>query len=302
MRGIIFDILRFAIHDGPGIRCTAFLKGCPLHCIWCHNPEGISSEPEIAYLPSRCIHCSECVRSCSYGAINLHEGSITIDRKRCVRCLCCAQICPSNAMLHKDREITTEELIEEFAKDEVFFKHSNGGITLSGGEPLYQPDFVAEILKLSRNRGFHTAVETCLYSSCHVLDKLISLPDLWIVDLKVMNEQLHKKLTGQSNSLILRNYEKLVEEKYPLLTRLPIIPGYTDSEENLLSLGHYIAKLNPDATVELMFYNPLSETKYKNYRMDYSLSELKSYISVQKKSYIELLSRTGVDIINTTML
>ena len=297
MTGEIFDIKRFAVHDGPGIRCTAFLKGCPLRCIWCQNPEGLRAGTEIAYLPLQCIGCGACTGACQSGAIRLDSGGITIDRNSCTRCGACADICPTGAILPKGREISPAELVAELAKDEVFFRSSNGGITLSGGEPLFRSEFTAEVLRLAKVRGYHTAVETCLYLSTDTFRQLIDLPDLWIVDLKIWDDKAHQRMTGRSNRLILANYEQLVRSGQAVLTRIPVIPDCTDAEENLTSLGRYIAEVNPVGKVEPLFYNPLAESKYRNYGIDYPLLGTGPYTAEAQNGFRRMIAATGANVL-----
>jgi len=297
MTGELFGIKRFAVHDGPGIRCTAFLKGCPLRCIWCHNPEGVRKGTELGYLPLQCIRCGDCVTQCPHDVIRLDCNGAAINRTRCTRCGVCADGCPAGALFVKGRTLTAAELIEECSKEEVFFQSTGGGITLSGGDPLFQPEFTAEVLRMAKGKGYHTAVETCLYATKDVLDALIELPDLWIVDLKIWDDKEHQKLTGQTNQQILRNYERLIDAGKPLMTRIPIIPGCTDSKENLVSLGQYIAKQNPGSVVEPMFYNPLAESKYKNYDMPYSLFDALPYTAAQQQRFRAIIATAGINVI-----
>ncbi|MCL2162841.1 MAG: glycyl-radical enzyme activating protein [Oscillospiraceae bacterium] len=318
MIGEVFDILRFAVHDGPGIRCTAFFKGCPLNCIWCHNPEGKKSGHEVCCLPTLCIGCASCIKVCQNSAISFsHDDSVVLDknkvcnphikinRQKCVNCANCAKVCPSGAIMTKGRLMTANELVEEFSKEDVFFHASNGGITISGGEPLFQPEFMAEVLKKANEKGYHTTVETCLFASADVFNNLIILPNLWIVDLKIFDENEHKKMTGVSNLSILCNYERLAtvmqsnEGQFTsaMITRIPVIPNYTDSEENLIALGEYISRVNPGCKVELMFYNPLGESKYKNLDLDYPLFGVGQYTAAQQSNFQDLVASTGVEVV-----
>ena len=297
MTGEVFDIKRFAVQDGPGLRATAFLKGCPLGCVWCHNPEGKRPGLEIGTLPLQCIGCGACLKVCQSGAIRLEGSGIAIARERCTRCGLCASACPAGAILARGRELTAAALVEELAKEEVFFKSSGGGVTLSGGEPLAQPAFMTEVLGLAKERGYHTAVESCLHAPAHLFEGLIKLPDLWIADLKLWDAGAHQKLTGLSNQLILQNYARLAESGQAVLTRIPIIPGCTDAEENLLSLGRYIARVNPHSKVELIFYNPLAGAKYKNYDLDYPLFGAGPYAQEEQRSFRGLVAATGVCVI-----
>ncbi len=293
MTGEIFDIKRFAVHDGPGIRVTAFLKGCPLRCAWCHNPEGRRPGVEICLLKPQCVGCGACAKACPNGAL-VFGGAPSIRRERCIRCGMCAKACPAGAIAAKGEQITAEELVAEFSKEEIFFQTSNGGVTLSGGDPLFQPKFTAATLRLARARGYHTALETCLYAEPSVFEALLDLPDLWIVDIKLMDEEEHKKKTGRSNAPILENYRRLAASGREMLTRIPVIPGYTDSIDNLKAIGSFIAATSPIREAELMFYNPLAESKYQSYDMEYGLFRAKPYTEEQKDYYRKILAGSGV--------
>lgn len=297
MTGEVFDVKRFAIHDGPGIRCTAFLKGCPLNCAWCHNPEGKRPGFEIGYFPYQCIGCGACIDVCQNGAISYDAGGIVIDRVKCMRCGKCGSVCPSKAIVTKGAEMTADALMEKFTKDEVFFQTSGGGITMSGGDPLYQPEFTVKVLRMAKEKGYHTAVDTCLYAPDDIIHMLMDLTDLWIVDLKIWDDNVHKEMTGQTNRLIFANYEKLAESGRVLLTRIPVIPGYTDARENLTALGRYIAKVNPGGKVELMFYNPLAESKYKNFNIQYTLFGTGQYTEKQQEEFRKIIAVTGACVI-----
>lgn len=291
--GEIFDIKRFALHDGPGIRCTAFLKGCPLSCIWCHNPESQRSGPEICSNPQACIHCGKCISVCPNQALQFADEKIEIDRNRCNRCGKCSNCCPAKALTLKGYQISDKALMQEFKKESVFFA-SSGGITLSGGEPLLQADFSRSVLQKSKEHNFHTAIESCLFASTEVLESLIDFVDLWICDIKLYDEDEHKKLTGSSNRIIFQNYEYLLRRNCQILTRIPVIPSCTDSEKNLFSIGKYIALNNPEGSVELMFYNPLGESKYKSYGMDYKLNGVDPYIKQEQENFKKIVASTGI--------
>lgn len=297
MVGELFDLKRFTLHDGPGIRCTAFLKGCPLDCIWCHNPEGKRSEMEICTIQSLCNGCENCVHACPCHAIELDMGRVAINQDKCTHCGTCAVVCNTNAIITKGWEITAAALVEEFSKDEVFFKHSEGGVTLSGGDPMFQPLFTSEVLRLAKERGYHTAVETCLYVSSGVFNRMIDLPDLWIVDLKIWDAEEHFRLTGQTNQLIHQNYERLAQSGKQMITRIPVIPGCTDGKDNLVEMGRYISKVNPRSKVELIYYNTLAESKYRNNNLEYPLAGAPAYTMAEQQVFREMLAASGLEII-----
>ncbi len=294
MKGEIFDIKRFAVHDGPGIRATAFLKGCPLDCIWCHNPEGKRAGVDIRYNPRACIRCGACAAACPESAICL-EGGIQIERTKCARCGRCALVCPASAISAAGYEIGADELIREFKKEEIFFRET-GGITLSGGDPLFQPRFAKAVLEKAKEAGCHTAIETCLYAPEDVIESLIGAVDLWIADIKHLDAHEHRRLTGVENGPILSGYELLVKRGCKLLTRVPVIPGATDSPENLRAIGRYIAAVNQKGEVELMFYNSLGESKYAAYGLGGAMKG-ETYSAARKKEIVNLMAGTGINLV-----
>jgi pyruvate formate lyase activating enzyme len=210
MTGIVFDIKRFAIHDGPGIRSSVFMKGCPLNCLWCQNPEGISVKPVLWYFSSKCIKCDECVSSCPVDALSSGGSDpryIKIDHDKCTLCGRCTEVCPTSALSICGEDRSTEWVVDELLKDRVFYEKSNGGITLTGGDPLYQYDFSLSILKAIKEYGIHTAVETAMFSSEEILLSFVPYTDLFLVDIKLLDNEEHTESTGVDNRVIKRNFE-----------------------------------------------------------------------------------------------
>lgn len=269
----VFDIKRFALHDGPGIRTTAFLKGCPLSCIWCQNPEGITARPVLWYAASRCIGCGKCVEICPSGALS---PAIDIDRYACTRCGACVTACPSGALHWDSREYTARELAEQLLKDAVFYESSGGGITLSGGEPMACPDFSLEVLDICGSRGFHTAIETSLFASRKTVNRFIPLTDLFLADLKIIDDEAHRKHTGVSNRLILENLRHVAKAGKALIVRVPLIPGITDTRENIEGISRFVSALEEDVPVELLSFNPLAESKYRTLGLPYPFADVLS--------------------------
>ena len=266
MKGNIIDIERFAIHDGPGIRSTVFLKGCPLHCLWCQNPEGIKDEINLWYFEKKCIRCHRCINACRNKAITIgkkDEPHILIDRDKCTKRADCTHICPTNALVFDGRNLSSEEVVKILLGDKKFYKNSNGGITISGGDPFYQYKFSIEILKSCKKEKIHTAIETCLYTKKRIIDEFIGIVDLFIIDLKIFDSELHKKYTGKDNVIIKSNFKYLSTNGVKILIRIPLIPNITATNINLRGIARFVNEVNSDIPIELINYNPLCKSKYK---------------------------------------
>ena len=234
MTGRIFDIKRYSVHDGPGIRTTVFLKGCALNCLWCHNPESIDPGPELMHWPARCKRCHACLKACPAGALAADaEGAVLIDRSKCDLCGRCAEACLYDAMQIVGREATVDEIVAEVERDRVFFEQSGGGVTLSGGDPLAQPAFAEALLEACRSRGLHTAVDTAGAASPEAFERLTRHADLVLFDLKVIDEERHKASTGVSNAAILENLKRLVAAGREVWVRVPLVPGVNDDDDNV---------------------------------------------------------------------
>lgn len=264
--GIIFKIKRFSVHDGPGIRTSVFLKGCPLNCIWCHSPEGITSDISIWYNQNICIACEKCVQVCPNSALELiksDEPFIQIARNLCNSTGDCVRICPTNAMQFTGSVAKISEIIIEIEKDLAYYRTSGGGVTLTGGEPLYQPDFSAGILEECKKRKIHTAIETSLYCDREVLKRISENIDLFIIDMKIFDPDQHKYYTGKSNESIKDNFQYIAKSGKDILVRIPLINKITDTELNKKAIIGYVHKLNEKIPVEFINYNPLAENNYK---------------------------------------
>jgi glycyl-radical enzyme activating protein len=270
MTGIVFDIKRFAVHDGGGIRSTLFLKGCPLHCLWCQNPEGIRPEPELRHSPGKCLGCRTCVKTCPHGAI-VWKGRVSISQDECARCGACVAACPGGALEIAGREMTAKQAAEELLRDRVFFG-KEGGVTLSGGEALAQPEFAREVLALCKAAGADTAVETSLFASRRSLEQILPVTDHFLADIKVLDRERHCRFTGGSNEPILQNFEFLLKRHADVLARTPLIPGCTATEENVRAIARYLVSLDPDIPYELLNFNPLCRSKYAAMDRDYPVT------------------------------
>ncbi len=264
--GTIFDVKKFSIHDGPGIRTTIFFKGCPLACLWCHNPESQAREPELMFLESRCIGCGACREACGPGAI---AADLTVDTERCTLCGNCVAACYAEAREMVGQEMTVSGVMAEIERDVPFYDESGGGVTFSGGEPLAQPDFLLALLQACREREIHTAVDTCGFAPWQVLDKIRRHVDLFLYDLKLMDEAEHIRYTGVSNKLILKNLEMLAERGHDITLRVPIIPGINDSDEHIRQLGAFAATLPHLKQVDLLPYHHIAAEKYQRLGKSY---------------------------------
>lgn len=269
--GIVFDIRRYSIHDGPGIRTTVFLKGCALSCLWCHNPESQASGPDLVLRENRCIKCGACVETCPHGAITWTDDGPVTDRSKCRRDGRCATVCYAEARALAGRTMTVDEVMEIVERDRPFYEESGGGLTLSGGEPLLQPYFSAALLKAAKARGIHTALDTCGHASWKSLDRLRRDVDLFLYDLKVMDEGRHRLYTGAPNHRILENLRALAARGHRIVLRVPVVPGINDDEENLEALRRFAAGLPNLAGLDLLPYHRIGVDKYARVGRTYPL-------------------------------
>lgn len=256
MTGRVFDIKRYSIHDGPGIRTTVFLKGCPLRCLWCHNPEGIDPAAELMHWPSRCSRCYACVAACPVRAICKDSaGAVAVDKTKCDLCGKCAEACLYDAMQIVGSEMTVGDLVHEIEKDRVFYEQSGGGATVSGGDPLAQPAFLEELLRALRSRGIHTAVDISGFAPADLRDRIAGLTDLVLYDLKIMDETKHRELTGVSNAPILENLKRLAANGTEVWVRIPLMAGVNDDDKNIDGAIAFLKTLGNLKTVGLLPYH-----------------------------------------------
>jgi len=275
LTGVTFNVQRFSTEDGPGIRTTVFFKGCPLRCAWCHNPEGLSPRPELMWYDVRCIGARDCLSACPVDALELTSQGMRIDRAKCTACGDCAEACPAGALEVIGREWRPEELLAEVQKDTVFYETSGGGVTLSGGEPMAQADFVLAFGRLCREAELHLALDTCGAAAWEQYQQMLPLVDLALFDLKIFDPERHRINTGVDNGRILDNARRIAAAGTPMWIRTPIIPGYTADAANIAALGAFIAAELPTVQRwDLLAYTNLGQPKYHRLDRPYALENV----------------------------
>ncbi|MBP8613940.1 MAG: glycyl-radical enzyme activating protein [Firmicutes bacterium] len=306
-KGTIFNIQKFSVHDGPGIRTTVFFKGCPLRCKWCHNPEGQSMTRELVVYDSRCVRCGSCLKVCPQNAIrfiDLDSGvriqedllvlgrkdtAVVTDREKCTVCGECVFSCPSGAREIAGKEVSSDYVLEEVIKDRIFYEQSGGGVTFSGGEPLMQPAFLKELCVMSKHEGISVAVDTSGYAPWNQIESIIPFVDTFLYDIKTMDPQKHLEYTGVSNSLILENLKKLSEVNANIIGRIPIVPGMNDDRQSVEDIGEYLSGLNVKKANILPYHN-IGIDKYERLGKTYELSDVpepKDEDMLRVKAYLE---------------
>lgn len=266
VKGMIFNVQKFSVHDGAGIRTLVFFKGCPLRCRWCSNPESQLFTPERAFNPSRCLTaevCGRCSKACPTGAMSVVEGLNFYDRSKCTGCGACVKACPTSAQSFYGYESSVEDIIRKVEEDDVFYARSRGGITLSGGEALAQPEFALALLREARHHRISTTIETCGCYPTEVLAEACTLLDQLIFDIKTLDEEKHKKFTGRDNRQILKNINYVFEHfpKLPVLIRTPVVPGFNDTEEEIMAIRRMIP-FRPNIQYEALTYHRMGQPKY----------------------------------------
>jgi glycyl-radical enzyme activating protein len=266
--GKVFEIQRFSIHDGPGIRTTVFFQGCPLHCAWCHNPEGITDHPMLSFIPARCIGCGRCLVLCQRGAHKLVDGQHVLDRKICQTCGACTRECWAGALEMSGKEMSVEEVMKVVLRDHHFYETSDGGLTISGGEPLKQARFAKALLSAAKTAGLHCCVETSGFVLQKTLLSVQPLVDLFLYDIKEIDEAKHREFTGVSNKRILANLRALYATGALIRLRLPVVPGYNDSSEYFAGVAQLAAEMPRLEGVEVLPYHRLGESKLERFGID----------------------------------
>ncbi len=272
MNGLVFNIQRFSVNDGPGIRTTVFLKGCPLHCRWCHNPESISQDKELILREDRCLRCGDCMKECKNGAIQEIDGAFVTLRGKCLTCGDCLKVCYADAREIVGKEMSVEDLLKEVAKDRVFFDQSGGGVTFSGGEPLLQYEFLTAALEECKRRSLHTAVDTTGFTTPSILERVSMSVDLFLYDLKTLDDRKHVEYTGVSNRLIVENLKSLTRWGETVIMRVPVIPGVNDSVDDIHALGAFVSSLEVVPEIQLLPYHQTGIDKYHRLGTEYKMN------------------------------
>lgn len=294
--GTIFDIRKYSVHDGPGIRTTVFLKGCPLRCWWCHNPESQLPQRELIFRETRCIACRSCLERCPQSAIHWDTTAPVTDSERCDLCGECLEACPTGARDIAGKEMTPAEVMAAVRRDIVFYDESGGGVTFSGGEPMRQPVFLEQLLRACKAEEIHTALDTCGYTPWDALERVQPFVDLFLYDLKLMDDELHRKYTGVSNRVILANLQKLVSAGSRVIVRIPLIPGITDTQENISQIGAFLQSTGGITRVDILPYHNTAVQKYHRLSRDYQLNDARTQSEEQMQCIAQTLISYGLQV------
>ena len=301
MEGNIFDIQRFCVHDGPGIRTVVFFKGCPLRCIWCHNPESQKSEVSIACYLNKCIGCGACAVACKEACISVSDKGRVFDRAKCVKCGNCAKACLTGAIECLGKRMTAGDILDEVCRDNNFYKNSGGGMTVSGGEPLAQPRFLLELLRGARERGVSVCIETCGFAPKDVMAEVAKYTDVFLFDIKETDNERHERLTGVPFSPIEENLMMLNSMGARIILRCPLVPDINTREEHLRGIARIASRLNNLIEVNVMAYHLLGNGKYDALDMKNEMSGAEAMSPEQKKECISFISKSITEISGRTV-
>jgi len=292
--GLIFNIQRFSIHDGPGIRTTVFLQGCNLRCFWCHNPESNPTRPVVEFFPDKCILCGLCVEACPEGAQKIEGDQRLYFRDLCQTCGKCVDECYARALVMPAREMSAEQVLAEVHRDRDYYNDSGGGVTFSGGEPFLQKEFLLELLQLSKRAGLHTAVDTAGNLPFDWIAEALPYTDLFLFDCKVMDEERHRTVTGVSNRRILENLRQLGDGRIPVWVRVPVIPGVNDTPREITAIAEFLSDLPGIEQVELLPFHHLGAGKYESLGMEYASQPLKPPSESQMEELVRILENRNL--------
>lgn len=303
--GTVFNIQRFTVHDGPGIRTEIFIKGCTLRCKWCSNPESFLEKEQVGVFPTKCIgteKCGDCADICPQGAetLRFRDGKIEeIDRTKCTDCMKCTTVCPTDSLKAWGRKMTVDEVMKLVLADRAFYDNTGGGVTISGGEALFQWEFVLEILKRCKEEGIHTCVESALNINRSVVEAVLPYCDMLITDIKMMDAEQHKKYTGAGNGLILDNIRYISSKRIPMVIRLPIIPGVNNNLHHVREVGRFMTEAMKERPVQVQFlrFRRLGEEKYRSLGMPYRMEDVdpeRNAFEADIKEMVEVLRKFGL--------
>lgn len=293
----LFAIKRYALHDGPHIRTTVFLKGCPLSCHWCHNPEGLARQVEIVFIADRCIGCGECIEKCPQQALSPRlQGGILRNRSLCTNCRLCVDTCPALAHEATGWHTDVQAVLAEIKKDLPFYDTSGGGVTFSGGEPLMQSEFLLQLLKACGNLQIHRTVDTTGYAPTEILLEVARHTELFLYDLKHMDSRIHREYTGVDNALILENLAALCHAGHRLRVRIPLVAGINDDEANIRATGEFLATLPGIEGIDILLYHSIGKSKYQKLEREYPGANLTAPDQKHIHTLIEIIRNTGHDV------
>lgn len=295
-RGIVFDIQRYSLHDGPGLRTNVFLKGCNLSCQWCLNPESHLRQPEIAFFERNCFLCGDCVPACAVGAIRLEEDQLTWARSKCNQCFDCAEVCSAHAFSVIGKEMTAGEVLAEVLRDVAFYGEQ-GGLTLTGGEPALQVEFSESVLKLARAEGVHTAIETCGAVPWQNLERLLPHLNLVLYDLKHMDADIHRRFTGRKNNVILNNLTRIAKSDINLIVRVPLIPGFNADQNSLTAIAGFVKTLKRVTEVHLLGYHTLGRAKYRALGLAYPMENQAPMLVEETEKWAGVFREEGLKVL-----